>query len=207
MRAVEPEIEYAVLRHHLVDGWPVGTIATQLGVHHDVVRRVLRQRGASLQSATVVRASMLDPYLPFVQQTLEKYPRLHASRLYLMARERGYPGAEGHFRRLIARLRPRAVPEPFARLSMPAGEQAQMDWAHFGKLQVGRALRPLYAHIVTLSWSRMCFVKFFHDMQQCSFLGGHVDAFAFLGGVPRQVLYDNLKSACVERHGRAAHHA
>lgn len=204
MKRVDPEIEHAILRHHLVDKWPVGTVATELGVHHDVVRRVLRQRGLSPRAAVIVRPRMLDPYLPFIQQTLEKYPRLHASRLYLMARERGYPGSEGHFRRLIAQLRPRPCPEPFARLSMPPGEQAQMDWAHFGKIQVGRALRPLCAHILTLSWSRMCFVQFFHDMERASFLRGHVDAFTFFEGVPRQVLYDNLKSACIERYGRAA---
>jgi len=87
---------------------------------------------------------------------------------------------------------------------MPAAEQAQMDWAHFGKVEVGRALRPLYAHILTLAWSRMCFVQFFHDMARPSFLRGHVDAFDFFGGIPRQVLYDNLKSACIERQGRTA---
>ena len=204
MKRVDPELEHAILRHHLVDGWPVGTVASQLRVHHDVVRRVLRQRGAAPQAASIARPRMLDAYLPFVQHTLCKYPRLHASRLYLMATERGYRGSEGHFRRLIGELRPRPVPEPFARLSMPAGEQAQMDWAHFGKVAVGRALRPLYAHLLTLSWSRMCFVQFFHDMQECSFLRGHIDAFAAFGGVPRQVLYDNLKSACIERYGRAA---
>ena len=123
MRRVDPELEHAILRHHLVDGWPIGTVASQLGVHHDVVRRVLRQRGAAPQSPTVMRPRMLDPYLPFVQQALSQYPRLHASRLYHMVRERGYRGSEGHFRRLVGQLRPRSVPEPFARLSMPAGSR------------------------------------------------------------------------------------
>ena len=201
MKRVDSEVEHLILRHHLVDQWPVGTVAKELGIHHDVVRRVLRQRGLTPQAAVTTRPRMLDAYLPFIQQTLETYPRLHASRLYLMVRERGYQGSEGHFRRLIAELRPRPAPEPFARLSMPAGEQAQMDWAHFGKIQVGRALRPLYAFILTLSWSRMCFLRFFHDMERTSFLCGHVDAFTFCQGVPRQVLYDNLKSACIERQG------
>lgn len=204
MRRVDPELEHLILRHHLVDGWPIGTVAAQLRVHHDVVRRVLRQRGAAPAQPTVVRARMIDPYLPFVQQTLADYPQLHASRLHQMVRERGYRGSESHFRRLVGQLRPRPVPEPFARLSMPAGEQAQMDWGHFGKVAVGRTERPLYAFLMTLSWSRMCFLRFFHDMQECSFLTGHVHAFEFFGGVPRRVLYDNLKSACIERLGRAA---
>lgn len=204
MKRADPDIEHMILRHHLVDGWPIGTVAAQLRVHHDVVRRVLRERGATPQQPAVTRARMIDAYLPFVQQTLSDYPQLHASRLHQMVRERGYGGSESHFRRLVSELRPRPTPEPFARLSMPPSEQAQMDWGHFGKVTVGRTERPLQAFLMTLSWSRMCFLRFFHDMQECSFLTGHVAAFEFFGGVPRRVLYDNLKSACIERVGRAA---
>ena len=203
MKRVDARVEHDILRHHLVDGWPIGTVARELGVHHDVVRRVLRQRGAGSGTPVVVRARMIDSYLGFVKTTLEKYPRLHASRLYQMARERGYPGSESHFRRLIRELRPRPAPEPFARLDMPPGEQAQVDWGHFGSIDVGRARRPLHAFVMTLCWSRMTWMRFFHDMERPSFLRGHIDGFEFFGGVPRQLVYDNLKSACIEREGHA----
>ena len=205
MKKVDPEVEHEIVRRHLVDDWPIGTVARELGVHHDVVRRVLAQRGASSPRTTVttVRARKLDPYLPFVEATLAKYPKLHASRLFHMVRDRGYAGSESHFRRLIAQLRPRPEPEPFARLHMIAGEQAQVDWGHFGHVDIGRARRPLYAFVMTLCWSRMTWLQFFHDMKRASFLRGHVDALAFFGGVPRQLVYDNLKSACIEREGRA----
>ena len=85
MKRADPELEHRILRHHLVDAWPVGTVAAQLGVHHDVVRRVLRQRGVPSQS-TVTRVRMIDPYLSFIQQTLSDYPQLHASRLHQMVR-------------------------------------------------------------------------------------------------------------------------
>ena len=205
MKKVDPQVEHDIVRHHLVDGWPVGTVAHELGIHHDVVRRVLTQRGANspTATATVTRARMLDAYLPFVEATLAKYPKLHASRLFHMVRERGYPGSESHFRRLISKLRPRPEPEPFARLHMLAGEQAQVDWGHFGHVEVGRARRPLYAFVVTLCWSRMTWLQFFHDMKRPSFLQGHVEGLAFFKGVPRQLVYDNLKSACIERVGHA----
>ena len=205
MKKVDPQVEHDIVRHHLVDGWPIGTVARELGVHHDVVRRVLAQRGAGSPATTVTftRARMLDVYLPFVEATLAKYPKLHASRLFQMVRERGYQGSESHFRRLISKLRPRPEPEPFARLHMLAGEQAQVDWGHFGHVDVGRARRPLYAFVMTLCWSRMTWLQFFHDMKRGSFVRGHVDALAFFQGVPRQLVYDNLKSACIEREGRA----
>ncbi len=138
MKRVDAQVEHDILRHHLVDGWPIGTIARELGVHHDVVRRVISQRGAAA-SPRIVRERMIDSYLTFVKVTLEKYPRLHASRLYQMIRERGYPGSESHFRRLVRELRPRPCPEPFARLDMPPGEQAQVDWGRFGSVEIGRA--------------------------------------------------------------------
>ena len=204
MKKVEPQVEHDILRHHLVDGWPVGTVARELGVHHGVVRRVLAQRGIQISDATSLRSRMVDTYLPFVEATLAKYPKLHASRLFQMAKDRGYPGSESHFRRIIAGLRPRPVPEPFARLDMPPAEQGQVDWGSFGTHVVGRARRPLHAFVVTLSWSRMVWLQFFYDMARASFLRGYIDALGFFGGVPRKLLYDNLKSACIERHGRAA---
>lgn len=204
MKKVDAKTEHDILRHHLVDDWPVGTVARELGVHHDVVRRVLRQRQVGTGAPQVVRARMIDPYLAYVKTTLEKYPKLHASRLFHMLRARGYEGSESHFRKLIVELRPRPAPEPFARLDMPPAEQAQVDWGHFGTVMVGRAKRPLHAFVMTLCWSRMTWLFFFYDMERPSFLRGHIDGFAFFGGVPRQLVYDNLKSACIERQGPSA---
>jgi hypothetical protein len=123
-----------------------------------------------LRQAKFTKAITSEPGRIRFAQLLEKYPDLHASRLYQMMCDRGYPGrSDGHFRRQIARIRPRKLPEPFARLDMPAGEQAQMDWGHFGKVAVGRAMRRLCAHLVTLSWSRMVFLQFFYEMQMPCF--------------------------------------
>jgi hypothetical protein len=101
-RALEAEI----LRLHHTEHWPVGTIATQLRVHHATVRRVLAQAGVPVVQK-IARPSMVEPYRAFMVETLTKYPTLRASRLYAMVRERGYPGAPDHFRALVARLRPR----------------------------------------------------------------------------------------------------
>jgi hypothetical protein len=73
------------------------------------------------------------------KRALEKFPMLAASRLYVMVHERGYRGSPHHFRHLIACLRPRPKAEAFLRLRTLPGEQAQVDWAHFGHLVIGRA--------------------------------------------------------------------
>ena len=202
MKRVDPEIETDILRYHLVDEWPVGTIASELGVHHGVVRRVLEGHALPV-AAKLSRPRMVDKYIAFIEDTLAKHPNLHASRLHQMVRQRGYTGSESHFRRVVAQLRPARTYEPFLRLHKLPCEEAQVDWGHFGTTQVGRAKRPLYAFVMTLSWSRMIWLQFFHDMQMANFLRGHVDALRFFGGVPRKLLYDNLKSEVIERHRNA----
>lgn len=191
-----------ILRLHHAEGWPIGTIATQLRVHHGTVRRVLSQAGAPL-AAPAVRAMLVDPYRAFILQTLEKYPSLRASRLYTMVRERGYPGAPDHFRAIVARLRPRPPAEAYLRLRTLRGEQGQVDWAFFGKMRIGRALRPLMAFVMVLSYSRMSFLRFYLNAAMGNFLRGHIQAFAFFEACPRVLLYDNLKSAVLERCGDA----
>ena len=84
-------IEAQILRYYHVEQWKVGTIAAQLHVHHTVVQRVLAQAGLP-RPGPPRRPSLIDPYLPFILQTLEKFPTLTASRLYAMVRERGYRG-------------------------------------------------------------------------------------------------------------------
>ncbi|MGH8578520.1 MAG: IS21 family transposase, partial [Gammaproteobacteria bacterium] len=197
-RALEAEI----LRLYHTEHWPIGTLATQLRLHHATVRRVLAQAGLPAAQETV-RPSMVEPYLAFIVETLTKFPTLRASRLYQMVRERGYPGAADHFRTLVARLRPRPAGEAYLRLRTLPGEQGQVDWAHFGKLTVGRAVRPLMAFVMVLSYSRYLFLRFYLNAAINNFLRGHVEAFAFFNSVPRILLYDNLKSAVLERVGEA----
>jgi transposase len=163
---------------------------------------VLSQAGLDAGLVSV-RPAMVDLYVPFIQETLKKYPRLCASRLFVMVKERGYPGKPDHFRTIVARYRPRSPTEAYLRLRTLPGEQAQVDWGHFGKIRIGRAVRKLYGFVMVLSYSRQIFLCFYLSAAMPSFLRGHVEAFAFFGGVPRVLLYDNLKSAVLERAGDA----
>jgi len=131
------------------------------------------------------------------------FPSLAASRLYVMVRERGYTGSPDHFRHLVSHHRPRPQAEAYLRLVTLPGEQAQVGWGRFGHLAIGRARRPLMAFVMVLSWSRRIFLRFFPDAGMESFLRGHAGAFWAWGGVPRVLLYDNLKSAVLERRGDA----
>lgn len=197
-----PDLVAQILRLYTVEKWRVGTIARQLHVHRDAVRRVLQGHCAPVHTSPL-RPSRIDPYRPFILATLAKFPTLTAARLHAMVAERGYEGGPSHFRFLVAGMRPRPPAEAYLRLRTLPGEQAQVDWGHFGHLQIGRARRPLMAFVMVLSHSRMIFLRFFLNARIDAFLRGHVEAFDALGGVPRVLLYDNLKSAVLERVGDA----
>lgn len=198
------ELQAEILRRYQTDHWTVGTIARQLHVHHGTVTRVLAAGSIPVvPRAAVPRASGIDPYLPYVLETLAKYPTLTASRLYVMVRALGYPGGPGRFRQIVARHRPRPAAEAFLRLRTLAGEQGQVDWASFGHCVIGRASRPLMAFMMVLSYSRRIFLHFFLNARMDCFLRGHTQAFAAWGGIPRVILSDNLKSAVLERRGDA----
>lgn len=200
--AISAEQQALILRYYHAEHWRIGTIATQLSLHRDTVSRVLAQAQSS-RAVTQCRESMIDPYLAFILETLGAFPDLNASRLYAMVKARGYPGGADHFRHLIARYRPRKSAQAYLRLRTLPGEQMQCDWGHFGHLAIGRARRPLMAFVMVLSWSRQVFVRFYTDARMENFLRGHVAAFDAWGGLARVVLYDNLKSAVLERQGQA----
>ncbi len=199
---ISKETEAKILRYHFVEQWRVGTIATQLGIHHGVVDRVLSQAGLPKVERSP-RPSIIDPYLPFIVETLREFPTLTAVRLYEMAKQRGFTGGPSQFRQRISQLRPRKQPEAYLRLKTLPGEQAQVDWGHFGHLQIGQAKRPLMAFVMVLSWSRQIFLRFYLNAQMENFLRGHVAAFEAWNGLPKVLLYDNLKSAVLERQGDA----
>ncbi len=182
--------------------WKIGTIASELGLHPDTVRAALEIE--RLKRGPAPRAALTDPYRDLIQQTLAQHPRLRATRLYQMLRDRGYQGSVVQLRRVVATLRP-AKPEAFLRLTTLPGEQAQADWASFGSVTIGRAQRRLSCFVLTLSYSRALYLEFFLAQSLENFLRGHVHAFSAWEGAPRTILYDNLKAVVLERCGNAIH--
>ena len=194
--AISKELVAEIRRLYYAEHWKVGTIASELGLHHTTVRRAvgLLERSGSRRP----RRSKTQPYEELIRQTLENHPRLRATRLYEMVRARGYTGGIAQLRRFVRRVRPRLT-EVYARVQVFAGEQGQVDWGHFGLVRVAGASRRLSCFVLTLSYSRAFYLEFFFDQSLENFLTGHVRALHELGGCPRVLVYDNLKSAVIER--------
>jgi transposase len=197
-KAVAAEIR----RLYFAEHWKRGTIATQLGVHFDTVVRVLGSFGPKAGSPRP-DARVLEAYIPFVDETLARYPRLVATRIHDMLIERGYDGSLRTLRRYVREARPAPRHEVFLRVETLPGEQAQVDWGHVGTLAVPGGRRALWVFVIVLGYSRAMWAELVVDLDAASLGRSLVRAAVFFRGCTRQWLFDNPKTVVLERSGDA----
>src|SRR5512141_1052469 len=125
-----------IRRLFFAEHWKVGTISAELGCHHETVTAAIEvSRFINVKHRAA--ASALDPYKALLLETLERHPRLRATRLYDMIQPRGYTGSVVQLRRWVRKVRPAGRKEAFFRLTTLPAEQAQVDWASFGRITIG----------------------------------------------------------------------
>ena len=203
---VSREVEAEIARLYHVEHWKIGTISAQLHVHEDVVRRVIgRVPGKQHTKTATPPPAAVAPYVDFVRETLERYPKLCSTRLWDMLRERGFAGSARALRRFVKKVRPKGEREVFLRLDALIGEEAQIDWAHVGQVAVeGGGHRSLWLFLMVLSWSRATWGEFCFDTTVHSLLRSLVRGASYFGGTPRRWLFDNPKIVVLERHCRVS---
>ncbi len=164
-------------------------IAKQTGHSRNTIARILKE-AIPKPFSKPARASILDPFKPYLAQRFGEFG-LSAVRLLEEIRPQGYTGSLDVVQRYLKTLRNEHVAggKRTVRFETPPGHQAQVDWAHVGHVDG----RPVYAFIAVLSFSRLLFVELVRSMETSTLLRCHQNAFAFFGGVPRSVLYDNMK--------------
>ena len=181
-------------------GHSIRAIARMTGRSRNTVRAILRRderQGEAVQRRT--RATLITPYADYVKQRMAQLPGIFASVLYREVVQLGYGGSARTVRRYVQSLRDRQSSEmPENRFETQPGEQMQVDWAVFS-----HGHPPLYAFVATLGWSRYTYVAFTRSEQFDALRICHQNAFAYFGGVPREVLYDNMKTVVIERNAHA----
>lgn len=194
--------EHTIRRLHDVEKWKRGTIASELGVHAGVVDRAL-DRGERATLVATPRPRLVDAHVAFIDETLKDHPRLRATRLFDMLHMRGYEGSIVTLRRYVREVRPTPRGEVYLRTERLIGEQAQVDWAHVGSLDVSGGKRPLWVFVMLLAYSRAMWAELVFDLTVESLRRSLVRASRFFDGVTRQWLFDNPKTVVLERHGDA----
>jgi transposase len=198
---VRSALEWAQVRAMAADGVSQREIATRLGMN----RRTVARLAASDEPPRYRRppaGSQLDPLEPVLRRLLEEWPQIRAPRLTEILRvDYGYEGSLRLVQERLRELRPRPV-RPAQRTGYRPGQVLQLDWAEMPtRPTVAGRERRVYALGASLPYSGAQTAFFSFEMTVEAFLEGQVRAFEWLGGVPRECVYDNLRAAVARREG------
>jgi transposase len=200
MLVAEEAVEIRVLKRQ---GKSIREIARSLSVSRNTVRRYLRREGLP-RYLRQARPSKLDHYKQYIAERVKAAAPawLPATVLLRELRALGYAGGVSILKDHLATLKPVAKPAPLMRFETAPGRQMQVDFA-----TIRRGQDRLAVFIATLGWSRASYAEFVTDERLATLLGCHERAFYFFGGVPREVLYDNLRTVVSgrDRYGPGLH--
>jgi transposase len=166
-----------------------------LGVTDRTVRNYLKS--PPRERLKPVRVSKLDPYREYLRRRVDDNPGVNGELILESLRKMGYTGKRSVLKEYLTTLRRDKYQRAVMRYETEPGFQAQVDWIEFGTQIVDRQRRKLYAFTMTLGFSRLPFVRFTTDMKSATLLACHTEAFRYFGGVPAEILYDNMKTAWV----------
>jgi transposase len=196
---IKPGESVMILELHR-QGLSVSAIARRLGTDRKTVRKyIARGLEPPLYGPRQPRPRALDPFLSYLRARITAYPDLTGKRLWRELKERGYQGCYSQVTDALRDLRP-PIPLGFERrFETPPGQQAQVDFAYF---QVTFTDEPGLTRIVwlfslVLGHSRLIWARFVLHQDLQAVLRCHMAAFEALGGVPREILYDRMKTVVV----------
>lgn len=182
-------------------GFSCRSIARELQIDRETVAKYLADPAPAV-STRKKKASKLDPYRALIEEMVEECPDVKAPVVLQRIREKGFAGEITIVRDMLRKLRGKVKNrQPFIRFESQPGEQMQVDWGHMGTLTYGENKRKLYGLAVLEGHSRMLYVFFSHSQQQEYLHLGLLEAFTYFGGLPKEVLVDNMLTAVTERVG------
>lgn len=198
-KEVRSALEWAEVKAMAADGVTKSEISRRLGINRRTAARLVEASEPPSYSR-VPAGSMLDPLEPVLRRLLEDWPEIKAPRVTEILRDDyGYAGSVDLVRKRLAQLRPQSQ-RPAQKTGYRPGQVLQVDWAEMPtRPRIAGRERRVYALICSLPFSGAATAHFSFDMSIESFLEGHVRAFDWLGGVPRECVYDNLRSAVAKR--------
>ena len=182
-------------------GVSISEIARQTGSDRKTVRKVVKgepDKAKKKSKAKLKHERKIDTYAGYLKQRMSEGV-YNTRKLLREIQARGYTGGLTQLILYVQPYRPQHEEVAVMRFETEPGEQAQVDWGSFGQIDYEGRQRQLYVFVMTLGWSRAMYIEFTVSGSTDWFIRCHQHAFEYFGGVPREVLHDNLKNAVISR--------
>jgi transposase len=181
-------------------GHSVRSIAKKLGLHRNTVKKYLERGALPAYQKGKRQGSILDPYKQVIDDLLAE-DAYQATWLFDRIRQLGYPGGYDTVRHYVQSMKEQKSRLAYIRFETEPGRQAQMDWGEFQVQQPTGHVRRLYLFVLLLGFSRAMYAELVPHCTLEAFMDTHIRAFHYLGGVPQEILYDNMKTVVMSRTG------
>jgi len=184
------------IRSLATQGYSHRQIARMCGLHRMTVKKYLTEGILPVYKKSV-RKSALEPYYSLIQSWISQQD-YQATRIHELALAQGYAGSYDTVRRYVAGIKEQRDRKAYIRFETLPGQQAQVDFGDFQITNPDGTTTTLYCFIMALGYSRHMYIEFIEHCTMTKFLECHQHAFGFFGGLPAEILYDNMKNVVIK---------
>jgi transposase len=179
-------------------GFSMRSIAKKLGIHRKTVKTHLENSMLPTYNKIRHKASILDPYCQLIQDFL-KEDDYKATWIYDRLRNIGFTGCYETVKNHVRQIKAQNTRLAYIRFETEPGLQAQVDFGDFQIQEQDGSSTTVSAFVMVLGFSRGMYVEYVNRCTLEFFMDCHINAFRYLGGVPAEILYDNMKNVVIER--------
>jgi transposase len=180
------------------NGYSIRRIAKIKGIHRKTVKKYLESNSFPHSQKKRRGGSILEPYYQIIKDYLEQ-DDYQATWIFDRLKRMGYAGSYDTLKVYVRMIKEQKTRLAYARFETEPALQAQVDWGEFQIQEVNGKTTTINAFIMLLGYSRAMYVEFVHQGTLEVFMDCHINAFHYLGGVPAEILYDNMKNVVLGR--------
>lgn len=174
------------------NGLSIRKIARTTGLHRSTVAKYIESDTLPEYMKRQRRASIIDPYRQIIDDYLEE-DAYQATWIFDKLTRMGYTGGYTTVKTFVQSIKEKKTRIAYMRFETEPGRQAQVDWGDFQIWQADGKIATIYAFVMVMGYSRALYVEFVKRPTLEAFMDCHLHAFRFFGGIPQEVLYDNMK--------------
>jgi transposase len=180
------------------NGLSIRKIAKITGLHRKTVKRHLERGSLPEYHKKKRKETILDPYRPMIDAYLEE-DDYQASWIFERLTRMGYTGSYTTVKKAVREIKGEKTQIAYIRFETEPAFQAQVDWGDFQIKNEDGTITTVFAFIMVLGYSRAMYVEFVERRTLEAFMDCHIHAFDYLGGVPKEILYDCMKHVVISR--------